>query len=141
MWALVVVLGGVAIVSLIAGFCLITKLNIAGLIPYLSYFPSLIKGFSFLGLSILSAIGTIYLFLYIEHWGKIYTRWCKNIVNNNKFPSISKHCKISKKLSHNLKIFAMISLVIFLSAFALGYISMCISSSSMEPWHVWNWFC
>jgi len=140
MWASVVVLGAFSLVSAVTGFCLITTINIAGLIPYIPYFPSLILGISLFGLSALSAIGTIYLFLYIKQWGKVYLRFCKNIVNNNHYPTISKHPKVSKKLASKFKLVAFIGLAVFMSAFVIGLISMCIASKSIQPWHVWNWF-
>ena len=97
MCASVVVLGAFSITSLATGFCLITTLNIAGLIPNMPYFSSFMLGISFIGLAIIATIGTIYLFLYVKQWGKIYIRWCKNIVNNNRYPSISKHPNLSKR--------------------------------------------
>lgn len=140
MWASVLVLGAFALVSAVTGFCLITTINIAGLIPYIPYFPSLIIGIACFGLATLSAIGTIYLFLYVKQWGKVYLRFTKNIINNNRYPSLSKHPKISKQLSSKLKLIAFIGLATFMSAFVIGFISMCIASNSLEFWHTWNWF-
>lgn len=96
MWASVIVLGAFSIVSLVTGFCLLTTINIAGLIPYIPYFPAFVLSFACFGLAILSAIGTFYMFMYVKQWGKVYVRWCKNIANNTHYPSISKHPKISK---------------------------------------------
>lgn len=140
MWASVLVLGAFSLASLVTGFCLVTTINIAGLIPYIPYFPALIIGIACFGLSILSSVGTFYMFMYVSRWGKVYVRWCKNVANNNHYPSISKHPEISKRLSSKLKLIAIIGLVCFVTAFVIGYISMCIASNSMEPWHVWNWF-
>ena len=140
MWSSVIVLGTFALVCLVASICLITKSNISGLIPYIPYVPSLISGIACLGLSVLSVIGSIYLFLYVKQWGKVYIRWCSNIANNNCYPSISKHPKLSKKVSHKLKLITMIGLVCFISGLIIGYISMCIYAGSLEPWHVWHWF-
>lgn len=139
-WASVAVLGIFSIASLVTGFCLITTINIAGLIPYIPYFPALMIGIACFGLAILSAVGTFYMFMYVKQWGKVYCRWCKNIANNSHYPSISKHPKISKKLSSKLKLIAIIGLVCFISALVIGYISMCIAAKSIQPWHVWSWF-
>lgn len=140
MWASVLVLGAFSVVCAVLGFCLITTINICGLIPYLPYFSSLLLGISALGLALLSAVGTFYLFMYIKQWGKIYIKWCSNLVNNNPYPIISKHPNISKKLAYKLKFVAIIGLICFITTFVIGYFSMCISANSMEPWHVWNWF-
>ena len=140
MWCSVALLGIFALVCTTAGFCLITRANIAGLIPYMPYFSSFITGIALLGLAILSAVGAVYTFMYVKQWGKAYIKWCANIVSNSRCPGLSKHPRISKKLSSKLKLTAMIGLVCFISAFAIGYISMCIAAGSMEPWHVWKWF-
>ncbi len=136
----VVVLAGFSVVSLFTGFCLITTINIVSLIPAMPYLPALVLGIACFGLAILTATGTIYLALYVKQWGKVYIRWCKNIILNNQYPSISKHPKLSKKFASKLKFISIIGLVLFISSFALGYIIMCIMTNSFEPWHVWNWF-
>ena len=138
--ASVIVIGAFSIASLTAGFCLITTLNIAGLIPAMPYFPALILGIACLGLSVVVCIGTIYMFLYVKQWGKVYERWCKNIINNHRYPSLSMHPQISKKVSSKLKLIAIISLVCFVAAFIIAYFVLCISAGSLEPWHTFNWF-
>ena len=135
-----VVLGAFSLVSLVCGFCLISTINIAGLIPTMPYISALFIGIACFGLAALSFVGTYYLFMYELCWGKAYIRWCKNITNNNHYPSVSKHPKISKKVSFKLKLVAIIGLVCFISMLVVGYISMCIVAGSVEPWHVWNWF-
>lgn len=139
-WASVIALGGFSVACLVTGGCLITTVNIAELIPYIPYFPALLLGIACIGLSVLSAIGTFYLFMYAKQWGKVYVRWCKNTANDRAYPSISMHPAISKKTAFKLKLVAIIGLVCFLVAFIIGYASMCISAGSFEPWHVWNWF-
>ena len=64
MWCSVALLGIFALVCTTAGFCLITRANIAGLIPYMPYFSSFITGIALLGLAILSAVGAVYTFMY-----------------------------------------------------------------------------
>jgi len=140
MWGSVIVLGTFSIASAVAGFCLITTVNIAGLIPQIPYLPAFILSIACFGLAVLSAIGTFYMFMYVKQWGKVYIRWCKNMANNSHYPAISKHPKISKKLSSKLKLIAVIGLVCFVTAFVLGYIAMCSAANSLEPWHTWKWF-
>lgn len=140
MWASVIALGGFAVACLALGVSLITSLNIAGLIPYMPYFPSLVLGIACLGLSVLSAVGTYYMFAYVKQWGKAYIKRCKNVANGVSAPSASMHPALSKKLSFKLKLFLMIGLVCFVVFFVVGYASLCIAAKSFEPWHVWNWF-
>lgn len=138
--ASVVVLGAFSVASLVAGVCLITTVNIAGLIPSMPYFPSVMLGIACIGLSILSCIGTVYMALYVKQWGKVYIRFCKNLINNNRYPALSKHPKLSKKTASRLKLIAVMGLVIFITAFVVGYIVLCLSAGSIEPWHTYNWF-
>lgn len=140
MFASVIVIGAFSVVSVATGFCLISTINVGGLIPSLPYFPAFILGLSLFSLALLSGVGTFYLFMYIKQWGKIYLRWCFNLINNNHYPTISKHPNISKKLSSKLKLIAVICLVIFIVMLTIGYFSLCISAGSLEPWHVYNWF-
>jgi len=140
MFATVLVVGALSIASLATGVCLITTLNIANLIPSMPYLCAFALGISFLGLSALSAIGTIYMYLYVKQWLKIYFRWCKNLLNNNIYPTLSAHPKISKKLSSNFKLICMIGLITFVSAFCIGYLAMILYTGNFEPWHIWNWF-
>jgi len=104
------------------------------------YLPSFIIGIACLGLSVISAIGCIYLALYVKQWGKAYFRWCKNTVNGNAYPSVSMQPKLSKRAAFILKLTAMIGLAVFVSFFVIGYATMCVSAGGMEPWHIWNWF-
>ncbi len=140
MLASVIVVGAFSVVSLTTGFCLMTSLNIANLIPSIPYLPSLVLGIACFGLAILSATGTIYLALYVKQWTKVYLRWCKNVILNNIYPSISKHPKLSKKFASKIKLISVIGLVVFVGAFIVGYFIMCLMAKSLEPWHIWNWF-
>ena len=136
MVASVIVLAGFSLCTFALGICLIFNINVAGLIPaFPSYLPMLFLGIACLSMCVLSAIGTIYAFLYVGQWRKCYVRWCGNLCGGLK-PSVSKHPKISKKANGVMKLIAMISLIVFVAAFAIGYISACAYAGSFEPWHV-----
>jgi len=139
-WGSVILLGAFSGASLVTGFCLITTVNIANLIPYLPVLPSLVLGVSFFGLSVITAIGTYYLFLYCKQWCKAYFRWCKNVRSGNAYPSVSMQPRVPKKRAFRLKLIAMIGLAVFVFALAAGYLIMCLYAGNMEPWHTWNWF-
>ena len=140
LFASVIVLGAFSVACVLIGFCLITTINIASLIPYIPYLSSLILGISFLCLAVLSFIETFYAFKYIVQWSKIYIKWCNNVTHNNHSLLPTMHPQISKKLSFILKLISIIALIGFVVTFALGYGTMCLSAKSFEPWHVWNWF-
>jgi len=140
MWASVLVLGIFALTSLTLSILLVVNGNIASLIPSMPYVSSFMFGISIFGLSVVSGIGTIYLFLYIKQWQRVYFRWHKNVVNNNIFPSLSKHPKIPKKVQSRLKLMNMIGIIIFVGAFIIGYIISSLIANSGGFWHVWEWF-
>lgn len=140
LWLSVVVLGAFSLVSFALGFCLLTTLNVGGIIPYMPYLPSFILAFACFGLSLLAAVGFIYYALYVKQWGKVYLRWCSNTIKGGCLPSYSLHPKVSKKVAHKLKLIAVIALACFLTAFIVGYIVAAIYAGNVEFWHVWNWF-
>lgn len=139
MLAAVIALGAFAVCTAALGFCLLTTVNIAGLIPYIPYLPSIFIAVACFGLALLSAIGTLYAFMYVKQWRKCYFRWCKNMTGAC-LPSLSAHPAISKRRASTLKLLAMLGLIIFISAFVVGYVLICAYAGSLEPWHVWNWF-
>lgn len=140
MAACVAVLAGLSLCALALGFCLIFNINVAGFMPaFPTYLPMLFLGIACLSMCVLSAIGAIYAFLYVGQWRRCYVRWCGNLCGGVK-PSISKHPKISKKANGVMKLIVMISLIVFVAAFAIGYIVACAYAGSFEPWYVWNWF-
>ncbi len=140
MWLSVIVLGAFAITVLTLGVLLITTANIAGLIPSMPYLSSLIMGISSLALATVSVIGTIYLALYVIQWQRAYLRWRKNILNNNIYPSLSKHPKLSKKTASLLKLVNMFGMILFVATFTIGYVVSALLAKSFEFWHVWEWF-
>ncbi len=140
MWLSVIVLGAFAITVLTLGVLLITTANIAGLIPSMPYLSSFIMGISSLALATVSVIGTIYLALYVIQWQKAYLRWRKNILNNNIYPSLSKHPKLSKRTTSLLKLINMFGMILFVATFTIGYLVSALLAKSFEFWHVWEWF-
>lgn len=140
MWCSAIVLTAFSVVCAVTGFCLITTVNIANLIPYMPYLCALFIGISCFGLAVLSAIGAFYLALFYIQWGKVYLNWCKNTINGNQRPSLSKYPKISKKLAAKIKLTAVIGLACFATAFIIGFVSLCLYAHSFAPWHVWDWF-
>lgn len=140
LWAAVAVLFAFSLCSLAAGFCLITTLNIAGLIPSMPYLAALLLGIAALALSLLAFTGGILMALYVAHWGKCYLKWCRRTVNNSAAPAPSKSPKLSKKTAYRLRCCGIVGLAVFVSAFLAAYIAMCALAGTFEPWHEWHWF-
>lgn len=140
MWMSVFILGVFAVTMLTLGVLLVTATNIADLLPSMPYISSLIIGISSIALAIISSIGTIFLALYIIQWQKVYLRWRKNLLNNNIYPTLSKHPKLLKRTTSMLKLINMVGIIIFVATFTIGYLVSVLLAKSFEFWHVWNWF-
>ena len=140
MWLTAVAVFCFAIASLALGVCLITTVNIAGLIPETSYFSALLCGIACFGMSILSGIGAFYIGLYIAHWGKMYLKKCSGFIRGVPYVSVSGQPVIAKKNSYRLKLIMIAAIIVFIAFLIIGYISMAVSAGSFEFWHVWLWF-
>jgi uncharacterized membrane protein len=135
-----VALGVMTIGFIILAVILITTIQVQDLIPSMPYISSLLSGLSMLGFTIIAAIGTIYLYLYIVQWHKTYQRWRKNALNGNIFPSLSMHPKLSKKRASQFKLINMLGVFLGVSMLTLFYIVSAIIAQSFQFWHVWEWF-
>jgi len=139
-WLSVFVLGVFTITLCVLGVLLITSANLYHLLPSMPYISSLILGISALALMVVSGIGTIHLSLYVKQWHKAYQRYRKNLLNNNIYPPLSMHPKLSKRSSALLKLINIVGMVIFILTFTLGYFISALLANSLEFWHVWEWF-
>jgi len=140
LWGCVIVMGTFTISCIIAGFLMITTINIAGLIPTMPYLGSLVFGISLLGLAVISFTATFYMFLYSKQWGKSYTRWHKNMLNNNIYPSVSKQPKLTKKTAYKIKLLTMVGLYVFVASFIVAFVILTIYTGQIGFWHELNWF-
>ena len=139
-WGAVLVAGATSIASFVTGFCLITHINVAGLIPQMPYLSALLGGISLFGMALTAAIGCYYLAMYVKRWGTVYVSWMKSEINGQKTPPQSKHPAIAVKTAFRLKLFVTAGLLVFIGFLIACYAAMCIAAGSFEPWHVWNWF-
>ncbi|MDW7656920.1 MAG: DUF1700 domain-containing protein, partial [Bacillota bacterium] len=71
----VIVLGALAVASAALGVLLIGGINPVDLIPFMPGFGAVIMGVCFLGLALLSGIGTVYCLRYAIQWVKAYFHW------------------------------------------------------------------
>lgn len=135
-----VVIGAFSLAALGLGVLLVLDVNLLGLIPQIPYVPGLIFGLASISLAIVSFISTMYIYLYIKHWIRVYLRKRKNILNNNIYPSLGRNPRLSKKLAANLKFINILATITFISTLTIGYIVSSIIARAFEFWHVWNWF-
>lgn len=139
-FAWIAVIAGASVASAAIGVCLIGRLNIAGLIPYMPYGGALIWGVAFLALSLLLLVAAYYCFAYAEQIIKANARWRKNMLSANALPPLPWSPQFDHKARRALRIISLCSLTIFSLTCVLGYIVMALQAGALEFWHVWNWF-
>ena len=81
MWCSVIVLGGAALCFFALGTCLITTINVAGLIPYIPYFPSFMIGLASLFFAGLLILATVIDFIFVKPCCKSYVSFAKGYLN------------------------------------------------------------
>jgi hypothetical protein len=137
----VIILGALTVAFSAISICLITTLNIANLIPSMPYAGALLLGISFLALAFLSAIGTLYCFLYFRKLIKIYFRWNVNKISyNKKYPPVIIYTILNKKLKRIVRKITGIFTVIFAVSFLSSCIVLTIYTDFKPFWHALNWF-
>ncbi len=121
---------------LVISICLLGKINIANLIPYIPYYCGVIMSISLISLTILLAIACYYLVKLLCNLISFYKKFHYNTLNN----SNNSYDLVIPSLSKKLKIITIILLLIFIIFFILTIISCIISSDSLEFWHTWKWW-
>jgi uncharacterized membrane protein len=139
-----VVLGAVALAFLFTAGLLLTGTNIANLVPPMPYINKFLFSFPIMALSVLSALGTIYCFLYMKQLCRAYARWHRNIVAAAKqkpiLPSLAKHPQLAPKTKRKLRNIFAITFAVFGIMFIIAYAVAAIKAGNFEFWHVWEWF-
>lgn len=140
----VIALAAVAISSATAGVLLITKMNIASLLPVMPYKSAVMFSVGLIALAILVFITVVYGFLWFKQLLVSYSRFHKNCMakasNKAVYPAKATFLQVSGKLKRTLRGTILVSLVIFLVAFIGGYAVSALEAKALEFWHVWEWF-
>ena len=144
LFAGVLVITAVAVSSATAGILLITKMNIASLIPVMPYKSAVLFAVAFLALAILMFITAVYGFMWFKQLIVSYARFHKNCMakasNEAVYPAKATFLQINGKLKITLRVTILASLVIFVIALITAYILSAFDAKSFEFWHVWEWF-
>ncbi len=136
----VLVAGAFTLAVSALGVCLIGGFNIAGLIPPMPYAASMVLGVSMAGLGVLSAVGTIYCWLYMAQLTKAYIRWHKNTLAGGVYPAVSKHPGMSGKCRRRLRGVTGVALIVFGVALIAGVLVLFIHTGFQPFWHALGWF-
>lgn len=142
LYAWVLAFGGLAIASLGLGGALVFGSSLSGLIAGTPFFVKLVFGLSLLAMSVLSALGTVYCYLYTTHLMKVYFRWHKNMLSSsgNVLPPLRKFPLIKPKLRRMMRNVTLYCVLVFAATMVLGYAIAAITAGSFEFWHMWEWF-
>ena len=144
LYAWVLVIAVLAIAAFALGISLITGININGWIPFIPLIPKLITGIDCLALSLLSGLGTVYSFLFVNQLTRVYAHWHRARANprsSARFaPTPPMVPQLKPKLRSRMRDLALVTLAVFAVLLLIGFLSMAISAGSFEFWHVWNWF-
>jgi uncharacterized membrane protein len=142
LWIIVMVAATAAFGVL--GVCLILNLNIYNLIPSMPYFVSIIFGVVLLALLVLTAVGTIYFWLFSRQLLRSYFRWHRNTLAGASgeavLPGIAAHPQIPAVMNRRMRNVALIALIIFVITSLSGYIVAALSAGHLGFWHAWGWF-
>lgn len=99
-----------------------------------------LTGISVIALAVMTGTGAIYYTLFLNQLNKAYFHWHKNVMTGRISPAYSTTPKLSGKPRRRLRIITLISLLVFIVSFAVGYVHMTISAGALGFWHVWDWF-
>lgn len=139
MYGLILVFGGFSITVIALGTCLIGDMNIAGLVPTIPYIGGLLLGLSFLGLGAVSAIATIWCYLYANQMVKAYIQWHRNTVRGS-HSKVSLHPDISFGVRQWLKRIAIVAGIAGGVMLCVGLFYMFAYTGFKPFWHELNWF-
>lgn len=141
LWSWILVIGTFALAATVLGIYLLGNLNIAGLIPVMPYAGAVLFGISCLGLGVLSGVGTIYSYLYVVQWSKVYVSWHKHKWSEGRHSSDqTRHPNISNELQRRLRNISIISLLVFGLALLISMFYMFAYTGFKPFWHELGWF-
>lgn len=144
LYAFGALLGAFSIACAVIGICLFGGISPFGLIPYLPYGCAVIFAVVFLSLTVLSAVGTFYWFVFVRQLARAYGRYHKNCIASASgkavLPSLAVHVQLAPRLRRRLRRAAMLSLCVFAVSLIAGYLVCAFAAGAVEWWHVWNWF-
>ena len=119
----VLIIAAFTLACLVFGFCSITTLNIGGIMPAVPAAAGVFAGLALLSLALVSAIGTIFCWLYAVQWVKAYVRWHNNLLFSRfVYPSVSAHPWVKKFTGNQLKFALMIGVFSFVVFCATAFL-------------------
>jgi len=97
-------------------------------------------GVSTVALSVITGAGTVYYTAFINQLNRAYIRWHKNLISGRISPGYSTAPRLTGKLKRRLRLITLVSLLVFIVVFVVGYVYLTVSAGALGFWHEWNWF-
>ena len=133
-------LGVSTVAAAVLGVALIGYFNVAGLIPYMPYFGSLLLGLSIFGLAGIFGAATFYCLAFFRQMIRASVRWHKNIVGGNTLPPLPFSPQFKPKTRRILRTALLWSVIVFGVMFVVAFVVLMLQAGAMGFWHHWNWF-
>lgn len=135
---------GISLAAAAASICLLTGLNIYGILPSMPYWCGAVFGISLLALSVLTIAGCIYFAVFAGQLFRAYRRFHYNAyaaaAGKATRPSLGMHINLPAKTKRRLRVTTLLALSIFAASFVLAILVSMISAGAFEFWHTWQWF-
>jgi hypothetical protein len=124
--------------------CLLLGLNIHSWIPAMPYWCGAIFGLCLAALTVLAAVGCIYVAAYLRQLMRSFARFQHNSMaaasGRPILPPIPTNPQLPAKMRRTLRQFALVSLAAFAICFVLGMLVSMLSAHALSFWHAWGWF-
>lgn len=144
LWAWELIMAAATLCFGTLAVCLLCGLNIHSWIPVMPYWCGAIFGLSFIALTILVAVGSIYFAAYLRQLMRSFARYNHNAMaaasGRPVRPPMPTYPQLSAKMRRTLRQLALVSLAAFAACFVLGVIVSMLSAHALGFWHAWGWF-
>lgn len=135
-WFLVMIASSISMLAL--AICLIFKLNIGSLIPYIPYGCGLLLSISFILFSLLFVLLGIEYLAFITKLLYSYLNMRRNVLNKENIEASKKTLSILN--NNKLNLIIKILLISFILMFMISFISCVFASGHISFWHTWSWW-
>ena len=144
LWAFEAAMAAAAAATGTLSVCLLLGLNIHSWIPAMPYWCGAIFGLCLAALTVLAAVGCIYVAAYLRQLMRSFARFQHNSMaaasGRPILPPIPTNPQLPAKMRRTLRQLALVSLAAFAICFVLGMLVSMLSAHALSFWHAWGWF-
>jgi len=129
-----------SLVPAILGVELIAGINLMNILPPMPYGGAVVFGIMLLAASVLLVIAALFCFAYLRQMIRASLRWRKNMLSDETLPPLPFNPQFTPKGKRALRGVFLWALLIFGTAFVLGYTILALYTHSFGFWHALGWF-